>query len=391
MNTVKYKQKETRFEDVLNVMQADGSTAYCFDSTDPHLIEFAEWLKEKDPDKLLGLPSEILTEEYVEAVVKAAPGKIIFAPTRFKTERIVIAAINSAVARGEEPPSLTFIPPDKVTNSIQDAYIAAGGYYLYNISPGKMTTELIDRAIEKDSCINIGHLPIEEQTEERWKKCLTDYPAMLENVPSERLNQSLCDTAMEKGTFFVYKTVPKKLRTEAMLIQALKNLRPDETVAAVLRISPASIKTDKSLAVAYEELLKELDPKNPRSHHSSAGKVKDASFERYIQKQGKVTIPAPMSAPVFIPERTADSYANEELRNIYTALYEMNMEAADDDYLEEFKRYAPENLAPDRGSLISGLQSLAGELLDDLGSKQELISWMDMCGASAPLRDFLLN
>lgn len=79
----------------------------------------------------------------------------------------------------------------------------------------------------------------------------------------------------------------------------------------------------------------------------------------------------------------------ETLRDIYISLYEMNLEAAEEDYLEYFQAsFSPSIMlssGADENALRAALSSLLGELADDLGDEEELKRWFEDAGGSESL------
>lgn len=86
---------------------------------------------------------------------------------------------------------------------------------------------------------------------------------------------------------------------------------------------------------------------------------------------------------------TTPPMTTEYLRDIYEALYEMNLEAAEEDYLEYYQgNFAPStalSAEADDATIRSALSSLLGELADDLGDEEELKRWFLDAGGSESL------
>jgi len=92
---------------------------------------------------------------------------------------------------------------------------------------------------------------------------------------------------------------------------------------------------------------------------------------------------------------TTETVSTETLRDIYEALYEMNLEAAEEDYLDYYMAsFAPsEVLSPyaDDAALRAALASLIRELIDDLGDEDEVEAWFIAAGGSNVLYAAITN
>ena len=82
-------------------------------------------------------------------------------------------------------------------------------------------------------------------------------------------------------------------------------------------------------------------------------------------------------------------FTNEDLSGLYQALYEMNLAGMDPEFLGFYEgSYAPENVLADGMSqedLCRAINSLIGELVDDLGSEEMAKNWFLECGGTAKL------
>lgn len=82
-------------------------------------------------------------------------------------------------------------------------------------------------------------------------------------------------------------------------------------------------------------------------------------------------------------------FTNEDLSGLYQALYEMNLAGMDPEFLDFYEgSYAPENVLADGMSqedLCRAINSLIGELVDDLGSEEAAKEWFLECGGTAKL------
>jgi len=86
-------------------------------------------------------------------------------------------------------------------------------------------------------------------------------------------------------------------------------------------------------------------------------------------------------------------YSRHELENIYRRLFDMNMEAAEDDYQEYFSdNFDPDTVLSEDMSIEAvgqALSNLFGELVDDLGDEGALREWIEECGGDGHLYDDL--
>jgi hypothetical protein len=76
------------------------------------------------------------------------------------------------------------------------------------------------------------------------------------------------------------------------------------------------------------------------------------------------------------------------MRGIYTALYEMNLEGAEDEYIEQYEgTYSPELIPLDitEEGVFGYLQNLVSEILDDTGDESEAVGWLRDAGADDEL------
>lgn len=82
-------------------------------------------------------------------------------------------------------------------------------------------------------------------------------------------------------------------------------------------------------------------------------------------------------------------YTMENLKDIYCNLYNMNLEAATDEYLEYFEgEYSPENVLSNcktADDVQCALNRLVGEILDETGDEDLTREWLDNAGADAAL------
>ena len=83
-----------------------------------------------------------------------------------------------------------------------------------------------------------------------------------------------------------------------------------------------------------------------------------------------------------------DSLTVDQLKDIYRCLYNENLEAAEDDYLEYFEaNYTPDNLdtCKTADDVRKQIIKLTGEILDDTGSEELTRKWLVDAGADAAI------
>lgn len=82
-------------------------------------------------------------------------------------------------------------------------------------------------------------------------------------------------------------------------------------------------------------------------------------------------------------------YTMENLKDIYRSLFNMNLEAATDEYLQHFEgEYSPEQALSDcqtSDDVQCALNRLVGEILDDTGDEDLTREWLENAGADAAL------
>jgi hypothetical protein len=76
------------------------------------------------------------------------------------------------------------------------------------------------------------------------------------------------------------------------------------------------------------------------------------------------------------------------LKDIYICLYDMNLEAATEEYLESYEsEYGPSLLLDCKTAedVLSAIKGLVSELIDDTGEENLVREWMFNAGADADL------
>lgn len=76
-----------------------------------------------------------------------------------------------------------------------------------------------------------------------------------------------------------------------------------------------------------------------------------------------------------------NNYTTEKLLDIYQNLFEMNLEGAEEEYLEEYEdNYSPDTVfpeAPTKEAVVTGLGSLIAELINDTGDSSLVDGWIE--------------
>lgn len=89
------------------------------------------------------------------------------------------------------------------------------------------------------------------------------------------------------------------------------------------------------------------------------------------------------AAPKVKATEPLKQYSAEDLVHIYEELFDMNLEAADEDYAEEYEaQYGPDAVfssTPTKRDVIFALISLVKELIDDTGDEVCVKNWVAEC------------
>ena len=76
-----------------------------------------------------------------------------------------------------------------------------------------------------------------------------------------------------------------------------------------------------------------------------------------------------------------NNYTTEKLLDIYQNLFELNLEGAEEEYLEEYEdNYSPDTVfpeAPTKEAVVPGLGSLIAELINDTGDSSLVDGWIE--------------
>ena len=76
-----------------------------------------------------------------------------------------------------------------------------------------------------------------------------------------------------------------------------------------------------------------------------------------------------------------NNYTTEKLLDIYQNLFELNLEGAEEEYLEEYEdNYSPDTVFPEvptKEAVVTGLGSLIAELINDTGDSSLVDGWIE--------------
>lgn len=81
-----------------------------------------------------------------------------------------------------------------------------------------------------------------------------------------------------------------------------------------------------------------------------------------------------------------NDYTTEKLLDIYQNLYEMNLEGAEDEYLEEYEHNYSSNAmfpeTPSKEDVVTGLGRLIAKLINDTGDSALVDGWTEQAAGN---------
>jgi len=270
-----------------------------------------------------------------------------------------------------------------------DAYLDAGGSEVDYIPETLRTDNVYTRLLENDPSI-VTRLPKRFQTYQAYYNSVNYCWSTLGNNPEDQIDRDMVLLALKKGDVRVYKDIPVKLRTAEVTLFALSRWHgefsnwPFFTVDHFLSMVPAAAKTNEVLETAYN-IMKQEKPEFPLIAFSHVGETTDKKMNAYIAEH----YPAPATQKsTTLPEKKGEP-SDENLSALYQSLYEMNLDGAEEDYLEYYEsNYTPERVlsaGEDRAAIIGHLQYLMKELYNDLGDENTLKEWFIDAGGTETL------
>jgi len=358
--------------------------------------EFMDWAIPRAPSTMLSYaPASSITMEHAEWVAKNRPRLLTLLPKDMVKVEWVIGALRRKKQENEEgtlPTATTTaicaLAKENITSEVVDAYLDAGGGEVDYIPEAQRTDAVYTRLLENNPSI-VTQLPKRFQTYQAYYNAVGYCWSMLAAVPKDLIDTDMVILALSKGDVRAYKDIPVKLRTAEVTLFALSRWyyavtkMPFITVNYFLSLVPAAAKTDKVLEAAYN-IMKKEKPGTYLQDYTVIGKTTDKKMNAYIAAHHPVPI---AQNPVAAPGGT--TFSDTDLASLYCSLYEMNLDAAEEDYLEEYEaNYAPDKVLSDgegRDAIIQHLRYLMSELHNDLGSKDELKRWFLNSGGTEAL------
>lgn len=342
-------------------------------------------------------------------------------PAELRTEELTIVAVKSCKGLKNEAAFgrqhnifYSKVPREEKTAAVTKAYWDMGGRTIYGMPVEHLTQEMCNEAF----AVNAGQFPFipnEFRTQEMCEQAMAFAPfRFLEYVPEVYRTMEMCRRAIETSGGYAYQQTPKEMRTPDIAMLVLHTLEARHikgnvtggiAVGEAVRLTPVSARSDEFMRLALKLFREERkyvrDKESARYMHPDLGKPHSTAFAKYIEKADaeeatlKVAEAPPAEPKESTAERTLKGNSLDDLKFLYRSLYDMNHEAAEEDYLEYFEpSYSPKSIELDsmewKSQVIHALRSLLKELRDDLGDEATYYDWLAQCGCSKFLEEEIL-